>query len=215
MNLMIAARRLIQNLRTVPYYRSLRFMAADLALGGCHLLSNPYRLTRQFREARGEEPYTYGETPIPVLAEIARRCQLTEQDICLELGCGSGRTALWLRGHLRATVWAVDQVPALIRRAVRVARFAGLQERLSFNLADFTQECPAVGASFAYLAGSCLDEATILQLTEQLAAMAPGSRLATVSFPLSDYRPDLFQVTDQFEGLFLWGKSTVYCQVRL
>jgi SAM-dependent methyltransferase len=213
--LQVAGRRCLANAATVPYYRKWKFLAADLLLGGWNVLDNPYRVYRRYRCSRGEDPYTYGDTPIPLMAQIAQRCRLTSNDICLELGCGTGRAALWLHAYLGCTVWAIDQVPAFIRRAKQVQRLAGLSERLTFVEGDFTLTCPASGATFAYVASTCLPEPTLCALADRLADLPSGARLISVTHRLDTYRPDAFRLVERFDGEHLWGTADIFHQVRI
>jgi hypothetical protein len=36
----------------------------------------------------------------------------------------------------------------------------------------------------------------------------------TVSYPLTDYAPDAFEVVKQFEAPFTWGTADVFLQLR-
>jgi SAM-dependent methyltransferase len=210
----VAARRALANARTCRYYRKPRFLAADLVLGSWNALSNPYRAHSDFRRSRGEDPYTYGETPIPALAKIARRVGLNSSDHCLELGCGPGRTAFWLASVMGCRVSAIDQVPAFIERGQAVARWSGLGDRLHFEQGDFLEREIPSDATFVYLCGSCLPKESIEKLAKRLTDLPSGTRLASVSYPLSEYSQE-FALRDEFEAGFLWGSATVYCCQRV
>ncbi|MGE3953757.1 MAG: cyclopropane-fatty-acyl-phospholipid synthase family protein [Parachlamydiales bacterium] len=113
------------------YWRRAPFLLDDLRLFG----RNPYRVCRRYLERRGaRQVHAYGETPLTTLAEIAKWAGIGPSDCVYELGCGPGRTALWLHHFVGCRVVGIDQVPAFVRRAKRVER-----EGLSFREGDFLQ----------------------------------------------------------------------------
>lgn len=56
---------------------------------------------------------------------------------CFEIGTGSGRTAVMLASRRNAKVHAIDVAAPMIALAERLAREAGVEERCTFEVADF------------------------------------------------------------------------------
>src|SRR5262245_46123073 len=103
------------------YYGDPLFRKVDTRLLLSYWLDNPYRVCSRFFRSRGEEdPYTFGETPLTTLEEIAHRCQISNRDTVLELGCGRGRTCFWLARFVGCRAIGIDIVPTFIERAQRV-----------------------------------------------------------------------------------------------
>src|SRR3990172_6677745 len=83
---------------------------------------NPYRICRSYLRQRGAgEPDAYGETPLPVLAEIARACGWNQTDTVLDLGCGRGRGAFFLSHLTGCRTIGIDWVPFFVQTAERIA----------------------------------------------------------------------------------------------
>lgn len=195
----------------IRYYRTQpQFFKADLLLLSQYLLRGPYTICKDYLlSQRAVDVYTYGETPITTLEYIATECGLTSHDRILDLGCGTGRTSLWLRLFVGCEVVGVEQVPTFVRKANRVTKrlgIHGLQFRLQdMRLSDYSS------ATAVYLYGTCLDDAVIAQLVRRFSVLPAGARIITVSYPLTDYTDDpAFKVVKQFPAQFTWGEADVY-----
>jgi SAM-dependent methyltransferase len=145
------------------YWRYPRFALSHIKLIACYLGKNPFHISRKYLENKGEEEvYAYGETPLTTLEEICNQCAIDEGDRVYELGCGRGLTCLWLRHVRGCRVTGVEFVPTFISKA---KSFEG--DSLTFLLEDFTK-LTFEKADVVYLYGSCLDDASLQKLTQQL-----------------------------------------------
>ena len=209
--------RLYEWLRVVLryYWRMPTFFFIDLLLATQYLFKSPHRISKAFLSERGEaNVYQFGETPLTTLDAIARACHILSHDVVYELGCGSGRTCFWLRTFVKCRVTGIDYLPAFIQKA----RF--VKKKRYLNQIDFRQEdmlsVDFSDATVIYLYGTCLEDALIEKLTLHLSCLKPGSRVITVSYPLTDYcHGSLFKLIKSFPARFPWGMATVYLNERL
>lgn len=200
--------------RTAFYYYGNRdFRRADLALLCSYLWENPYRISRKFLQKRGEaEIYAYGETPPATMDKIAQECGITSQDVVVELGCGRARTCFWLALVLKAEVIGIDFVPKFVEKAEKV-QFKYKVPRMQLKCADFLKENFEKG-TVVYLHGTCMTDGEITLLSEKLTRMKKGTKVITVSFPLTDYPlGEKWELKKQFQGDFTWGSTDVYLQI--
>lgn len=194
----------------VKYHHYTKFFKADLALQLIYLFDNPFSISKRFLIRSGEkEVYAYGETPLTSLDLIAKECQIKPSDTVFELGCGRGRSCFWLNGVIGCKVVGIDYVPEFISRAQRIANkleMTGVEFReANIVLVDFT------GATVFYLYGTCLEEALIDQLIAKFLKMPSGTKVITVSYPLTDYSTDRrIEVMKRFPAKFTWGVGDVY-----
>lgn len=197
------------------YYRSGRFLLLDCALRARYLFCSPYRTAKRFAKERGEEDlYTYGETSLTTLDHIAKTCAILSKDRIYELGCGTGRGAFWFHTFVGCRVVGIDWAPEFINRANRIKHLFHLSKVTFRNEDMLTTDFRE--ATVIYLAGTSLPDATLKALVKRLARLRRGTKVITVSFPLTDYSQEpLFRVVKQFKGNFLWGKADIYLQVRL
>jgi SAM-dependent methyltransferase len=195
------------------YYRSFSFLKADLALRLTYLFNNPYKISKRFLMKKGEdEIYAYGETPLTSLEMIAKECGLTSKDCVFELGCGRGRTCFWLHSFVGCSVVGIEYIPEFVERANQV------KDRLAIPNVEFRLEDMAKadlsGATVCYLYGTCLDEKTINTLIRHFSRLPAGTKIITVSYPLSDYADtDAFEVMKRFTVPYTWGNADVFLQV--
>lgn len=196
------------------YYGNRAFLKADTSLLFSYLFDNPYRICSRFQRLRDkEDPYTFGETPLTTLEEIANRCALSSEDLVFELGCGRGRTCFWLHFFTGCRVVGVDQVPAFIQRARKVKNRYAI-EGVAFREEDILS-ADLRGATLIYLYGTCYPSSFIRQLARHLAKLPSGTRIISVSYPLTYYQqqPD-FVLHSHFSARFTWGIAQVYLQIR-
>jgi SAM-dependent methyltransferase len=190
------------------FYGDPLFAACDLALKKAYRKINPYRLSKKFLQTRGEtEVDVYGETYLTTLDLIARVCGVSEKDTVVELGCGRGRGVFFLSRRYGCTVRGIDWIPEFITLAQEIAKCHSV-EKVHFSCEDM-MAADLAGATVIYLYGTCLKEEEILQLLHPLEQLKPGTTVATVSYPLSDYS-SRFIVTQIVPASFPWGQADIY-----
>ena len=195
------------------YYGSFSFLKSDLALRLMYFFNNPYKISKRFLMNRGvKDVYAYGETPLTSLEVIAKECGLSSHDCVFELGCGRGRTCFWLQSFIGCSVVGIEYIPEFVDRANMVKDYLGIND-VEFRLGDMTK-ANLNGATVCYLYGSCLDDKTIRQMADNFARLPAGTKIITVSYPLSDYsESEAFSVMKRFTVPFTWGDADVFLQV--
>ncbi len=188
-----------------------RFAPYARAFQRAYRFRNPYRICRSHLNQQGAgELDAYGETPLLVLAEIARACGWDQTDTVLDLGCGRGKGAFFLSHLTGCRTIGIDWVPFFVQTAQRIAD--GTAPRLPVEFYCQTmQQADFSRATGVYLYGTCLSDEDIHSLIEKFREMPPGAKIATVSYPLSDYSPS-FKTLGQFTAVFPWGEAEIYTQ---
>lgn len=196
------------------YYRNLSFLKTDLLLLLYYLFQNPYRMNKDFLKKRGEEVVdVYGETPLTTFEQIVSNSQITPNDIVYELGSGRGRTSLWLHSFIGCKVIGVEIVPEFVKIANQVKKKCNLSN-IQFENQNFL-EMDFKDATVIYLYGICLKEEEVFQLVDKLKNLPKGTKIITVSFPLTEYTKEpLFEVMNCFQGVFPWGITDIYLHYK-
>ncbi len=209
LNCKVTALRMIEAVRVLLfYYRNLQFVWMDFLLAIQYSLRSPYRISKAFLKAQGADNiHAYGQTPLSVLDRVARECRLVSKDIVYDLGCGTGRTTLWLGSFVRCKAIGIDFLPTFVRKAQWVKRY-GNAHRVTFRNEDM-MKADMSDATAIYLYGTCLDDDSIERLIEKFKRLPARTKIVTVTYPLSDFS-DAFTTTKQFYGRFPWGKTPIY-----
>lgn len=196
------------------YYSDPTFLKIDSYLVFSYLFNNPFSVSKRFLLQRGEkEVDTYGETPLKTLELIANECRLSVRDLVLELGCGRGRPCFWLNQFVGCSVIGVDFVPEFIQRANAVKQKFHIKD-VQFRLEDILST-DLTGATVIYLYGTCYSEIFIKALIKRFNELPRGTKIITVSYPLTDYTKEpTFEVIKRFPARFTWGFADVYLQVK-
>lgn len=205
--------RLFEWIRVVFCYYP-KFLGIDCLLAIHYILRNPHQISKHFLKKRGEKQiYAYGETPLTTLDKIARECRILSKDVVFDLGCGPGRTTFWLNLFVKCQVVGIDYLPTFITNAERVKRWASLN-RIEFQKQDMLT-ADLKRATAIYLYGTCLEDQTIETLISRFSLLSKGTKVITVSYPLTDYCSEkLFTVAKEFEARFPWGKADVYLNIK-
>ena len=196
------------------YSKNFQFMKADLFLRSFYLFDSPYSISKRFSvEKKEHNLYTYGETLISSIDIISKTCEIEAYDHVFELGCGIGRTCFWLHFFIRCKVTGIDYIGQFISRANKI------KERLNLDRINFIQEnylnVDLTEATVIYLYGTTLDEIEIEQLIEKFKTLQPGTKVITVSYPLTDYcSNDLFELMKCFSVKYPWGSAEIYMQIK-
>lgn len=197
------------------YYSNNSFMKWDLALLSSYLFVNPFRLSKKFLQTAGEEEiYTYGETPLTTLEEIAKKCEIKPTDTVIEMGCGRGRGCFWLHQFIHCRVIGLEYIPQFVEKAQRIKEQYHI-EGVEFRLADYFQ-AELSEATVIYLYGTCLSSDEIILLSKRFRQLLKGTKIITVSYSLKEYDLDApFKMIKYFPAKFTWGKTMVFLQQRL
>lgn len=168
---------------------------------------SPFAISRKATR-KGDLPSdltVYGETPWPTLEKICEAAQLRSEQLFVDLGCGTGRTLLFVSLWYGCNTLGYE----IIERFVD--KFAWLQHKLKLktqarmkneNWLDVELE----GDVFL-LVGSCYSDAHLAEATTKLQALPPGKVVVSVSYAIEG-----LERINEFEAPFSWGKGTVYVQ---
>lgn len=197
------------------YYSNFTFLKIDSYLLFSYLFDNPFAMSKRFLLDKGaSDLHAYGETPLTTLEEVASECRLLPSDTVFELGCGRGRTCFWLREFIGCSVVGVEYVPEFVQRANQVKAKFDLDSRIQFRQEDFLMT-DLSQATVIYLYGTCLTRSFIEVLANRFESLPVGTKIITVSYPLSDYTSSgAFETMKRFPARFTWGIADIYLQIR-
>ena len=213
-NLVVQIRNLFEFFKVaLHYYSNTTFLKTDLSLRLMYLFHNPFSISKRFLMGRGEnDVYAYGETPLTTLEMIANECRLSSKDVVYELGSGRGRACFWLHSFVGCKVVGIEYVPEFVERAIRIKNKLGIKN-VEFRLGDIL-EADFRGATVIYLYGTCLEDDYIKKLADKFAKLPAGTKIITVSYPLTDYsNKPVFEVMKRFSAPYTWGEADVYLQI--
>jgi SAM-dependent methyltransferase len=211
------ARDVAEFLRTaVRYYRNRAFRRADLRCLLAYLIRSPdamcQRYLRPFPRDRVQK--IYGETFFSTLDAIAKAVQLTENDVVYDLGCGRGRGVFWLNAMYRCKAIGVEILPEFVIQARIIKKRIGADgvEFIYANVMDLDYR----DATVIYLYGTAFTDNAIAELAGRFSTLAPGTRVVTVSYPLTQYAgAAMFALEQTMTGRYLWGNTEIYVHRKL
>ncbi|MFT4552512.1 MAG: SAM-dependent methyltransferase [Chlamydiales bacterium] len=213
---LVRARNLVENCKVfVRYYRNFQFFKIDFLMFLLYFFRGPFHISKCFLLDKGEEDiYDYGETPLTTLENIAKESECSSSDTLFELGCGRGKTAFWLNCFTGCKVVGIEIIPTFIEKARFIKSWFKV-DGVEFRNEDILSTDYS-GATMLYLYGTTMEKETIVALIEKFKSLPKGTKIMTVSFPLSDYTAEaLFRTEKIFTVTFNWGDSNVFLQTKL
>ena len=209
----VKIQKMLEELRVRRLFHSkARFRLVDRALARSYYFSNPYRQCRLFWEKRGvKEASLYGETPLVIWQKIVEECGLNADDTVVDLGSGRGRGVFFLTEWVGCHAHGVERVDAFVEKARAVAERFNCK-RASFSCEEMHQT-DLSRSTAVYLYGTCMEDAAIEELITSFQQLKSGTKIITVSFPLTDYS-DSFMLQKRFNCRYPWGEAEVYLQVK-
>jgi SAM-dependent methyltransferase len=196
------------------YYKDLDFAKQDLYLLSLYFFTSPYAISRKFlKNLHAKDIYTYGETPLTTLEKIFRTCGITHKDTVFELGCGTGRGCFWLQRFIGCKVVGIEYIPLFVARANQTKEKFKVEKVTFLEQNMFSTDYRK--ATCIYLYGTCLERVEIQQLIAKFKTLPQGTRIISVSYPLTDYdNGGSFEVMQRFPAQFTWGIADIYLQIR-
>ncbi len=191
------------------FYQNQLFQKVDTYFKQLYFRKNPYRIARKFSQSiHADHIHTYGETPIVTYDLIAKVCILSKKDTFIELGSGRSRGLFFLSCIYDCNVIGIERVPIFIDYAKRIKKTFSLS-KIQFFQEDFTKSKILSEATVIYFYVTCLQEDLIYQMISKFINLSHFVKIVTISYPLSDY-DRRFQVADEFEVCFNYGKATCF-----
>jgi SAM-dependent methyltransferase len=193
------------------FYSLDHFKKVDRFFRRLYYFKSSYSIYKKYMKKNGlSSIYTYGETPLTVFQEMFLKSSLTSNDCFIDLGCGRGRGLF-----LASSVWGckalgIERVSAFCEKGNQVAKLLSTQTKLvcgdiiSFDLSKGT---------FFYFYAICMDEEELNLSIKHLENVSEGSKIVTVSFPLTEYSHS-FSVISSWESRFPWGSSEVFLHLK-
>lgn len=215
LNLAVSKRNFVEYVKVIfKYYSNLSFAKVDISILLMYFFHNPFTISKRFLLQKGEKDvYAYGETPLTSLDLIAKECRINKDDVVFELGAGRGRGCFWLNSFIGCQVVGIEYVPDFVERAERIKRKCCYPD-VNFRNEDMLKSDFSEGTVF-YLYGTSYEDNFILKLVDKFKKLPAGTRIITVSYPLTDYIDEpAFEVMKRFPVRFTWGTADVYLQVR-
>lgn len=149
---------------------------------------------------RAESVAPFVVTPQRDVEKMLDLAGVGPDDYLIDLGAGDGRIVIsaarrGARGH------GVELEPALVERARKRARDAGVAKRTAFLQGDVF-EAEVAGASV--VAMYLFPDANVRLRPRLLEQLAPGTRVVSNSFGMGGWRPERHVSSASSGGIYLW-----------
>ncbi len=193
------------------YYSDTTFSHIDRSLLTAYIFKNPYTISKNYLKKRqSKEVHTYGETPLMTYDKIAQEVGIEPTDTVLELGSGRGRGAFFLHHFYKCQVIGIERIPQFVKLSKHVAHKYH-QERVQFICTDMLKaDLPP--ATVVYLYGTALTDTEIAPLINKLKKYPKGTKIVSISYPLTDYDETSFEIVKTFSVSYPWGETEAYLQ---
>ena len=212
LSILISIREIRMALQALPLAINKDFLRTEVRRRILFSGRTPWRLSRDFYAGRAvSDIHCFGETPLLTLARIQQRASIGADDEVLEVGAATGRNCFWLATVTGCRVVGLEHIPEFVNRANSIASQTGNQQRIRFICGDMGKSLPGE-PDIIYLYGSNLDDDLITRFARRCCEKGTGVKVITVSYPLTDYLPGMYELVDHFPAAFTWGVTTVYVQ---
>lgn len=193
------------------YYTDTTFSHIDRSLLTAYIFKNPYAISKHYLKSKhASEVHTYGETPLMTYDLLARAVGLKATDTFLELGSGRGRGIFFLSHFYHVHAIGIERIPQFVKLSKHLAQKYN-QEEVEFLCADMLKaDLPF--ATVIYLYGTSLADGEIAPLIHKLKNYPQGTKIISISYPLTDYDEKAFAITKTLPVSYPWGETDAYIQ---
>jgi precorrin-6B methylase 2 len=146
------------------------------------------------QEAKRPLDVPFVPTPQPVVDAMLDLVDLRDGDVVWDLGCGDGRMVITAAKRKDIRGIGVDLDPKRIEESQANAKEAGVEERVSFKVADlFETDFSDATVLTMYL----LQRVNLKLRPIILKDLQPGARIVSNSFTMGEWTPDVTQQTEE------------------
>jgi hypothetical protein len=180
---------------TSRYVRSLLIVVAALVLAHGSAFAQAAAQTKPFEPFSGQpgKDVVWVPTPQQLVEKMLDMAKLTPQDFHMDLGSGDGRTVI-TAAKRGARSEGIEYNPDMVALSQKNAQAAGVADRAIFRKADiFETDFSKANVITLYLLTSLN-----AKLRPTILEMRPGTRVASNSFDMGEWRPDT--TISGFEG---------------
>jgi SAM-dependent methyltransferase len=129
-------------------------------------------------------------TPPEVVEKMLDLAKVTSQDFVIDLGSGDGRNII-AAAKRGARALGVEYNPDLVELSRQRAKDAGVADKATFVRGDmYKADISKATVLVLFLTPEVLD-----QMRDKFLAMKPGTRIVVNTFPVTDWEPDVTDVT--------------------
>lgn len=129
----------------------------------------------------------YVPTPEQVVEAMLDVAKVTRNDVVYDLGCGDGRIVITAAQKFGARGVGIDIDPARIGEANANAKRAGVNDRVTFMLADlFATDISQASVVTLYL----LPSLNVKLMPKLMKELKPGTRIVSHAFDMGDWKPE-------------------------
>ena len=156
----------------------------------------------------GADEVPYVQTPQNVVDAMLDIAGVRGSDFLIDLGSGDGRIVITAAKKFGTRGIGVDYDPYLVERSTRLAREAGVAERVTFVKKDiFETDLAPASVVTMYL----LPEFNLQLRPRLLATLRPGTRIVSHDWDMGDWEPDgKVEVIAPDKPVGVLKQSTIY-----
>ena len=152
-----------------------------------------------------KEELTYGEAIWKSIDKVLKYIEPKAGQKFYDLGCGTGRICFLAQIKYNLKVAGIELLPTFVDNARRIAHKFNI-ENINFIQADWL-EYDLSDADIIYVAATCLENDTLLLLTQKLEDLNTGTHIISVSHQIKSNK---IQLIKKMNLPFSWGKADVF-----
>jgi Methyltransferase domain len=150
------------------------------------------------RNVKLDAPFV--RTPDYVIAEILSKAAVGKDDILYDLGSGDGRIVIQAAKITGCRAVGIEIDADLVDDSLHNAVLAGVQDRVRFIVADIFQEDLSEATVVTLYMGQ---DVNIRLRPKLLRVLKPGTRIASFSFDMGEWKPDAVSTFGR-EDAYFW-----------
>lgn len=193
------------------FYRNPRLLKYDVYWMLEYALRSPFSMSQKYTQDQALERSltTYGETPWFTLKKIFEP-HLQAHMTVFELGAGTGRTLLFLKGYFGADVVGFELIQPFVHKFQWLKHVLKL-EGVDMRQGDWMKTDLSEGDLFL-LVGTCYSDGDIVAAQQALRKVKKGAIIITTSWSLDH---EVFECVSEEKCYFSWGRGTVYTHTKV
>lgn len=172
--------------------------------------AHDYSLLERLKKKLVEDPrFIYGSTPWPTFLKILEAIDIKEDDIFIELGCGTGHLCFLVHYLHNISIIGIELLEVFVKKAHQLCEHLKI-DNIQFLNQDILNTDISEGTIF-FITNTCYPTEIRQSIAKKLLEAPANALIISITYP---FDIEGIETEQSLKGWFSWGHDKIWIQRR-